>query len=165
MQVREADEFDVFKVALHMRDSDFREFSAMYPAESKEQLAAMMSKRYSGRSDLICACTDDGEPVAIGAMIEARPRVTTLFFFATDNLPKIGLSLTRFLKTNLFPRMRDAGIHRFECISIEGHDDAHRWIMALGMKPETEPLLGYGKNGERFIQFSWVSDDVRKACA
>lgn len=165
MRIDYATQADIVYVATRMRDSDYREFSALLPVSSRYGMVDELAKRYSYRDDVMVAKLN-GEPVAIGAAFEARPNVITLFFFATDKLPLIGGALTRFMKQRFFPRLVTAGVHRFECVSIEGHTQAHRWIRTLGLTPETpEPLRGYGKNGENFIQFSWVRDDLRKTGA
>jgi len=143
-------------VAERMRESDFREFSAVSFARDRRQLAELMTKIYGEHPGGICAYSDD-EPVAIGAMVEGRPNVVTLMFFATDALNEIAIPLTRFIRNNLFPRYREEGVHRIECISIDGHTAAHRWIRLLGLECEAR-FPGYGKHGETFHQFSWVRD-------
>jgi hypothetical protein len=81
----------------------------------------------------------------------------TLAFFATDQFPEIALGLTKFIKDRLFPRYRAEGVHRIECLSMEGYDAAHRWIGVLGLKREAV-LPKFGKGGETFFQFAWVAD-------
>jgi hypothetical protein len=143
----------------NIRQSDVKEFLAVSFASNSEQLARDLLPKYCEHSGVICA-SDDVGPVAVGAMIEARPNVITLMFFATDRFPLIALPLTKFIRQRLFPRYRKVGVHRIECVSIAGYDEAHRWIEALGLTKEAE-LPGYGKGGETFIQFAWVADDVR----
>lgn len=139
-----------------MRDSDFREFSAVSWAKTRQQLTDIMVEIYGNHPGGMCAYAA-GNPVAVGAMIEGRPNVMTLMFFATDTLADIALPLTRFIRSTVFPRYRDEGAHRIECISIDGYEEAHRWIEILGLKREAE-FPAYGKNGETFHQFSWVRD-------
>lgn len=146
-------------VAERMRESDFREFSAVSFARTRRQLADIMERTYGEHPGGICAYSGD-EPVAIGAVVEGRPNVATLMFFATDALNEIAIPLTRFIKHNLFPRYREDGVHRIECISIDGHTAAHRWIRILGLEREAR-FPGYGKGGETFFQFSWVQSDVQ----
>jgi hypothetical protein len=155
LQISEVTPDDVSYVASRMRDSDYREFFALSYAETRYQLVEDLVRRY-GHNDAVITAKHDGEPIAIGGTHQVRPNVITLSFFATNKLPQIGLSLTRFITKNLMPRLESAGVHRFECVSIEGHDEAHRWIETLGLKPETGRLLGYGKAQETFIQFSKV---------
>lgn len=157
MRISDATPEDIWNVAVSMRDSDFREFSAVYAGQTREELADALTERFAGRPEIIAVSVGQ-EAIVIGAVLELRPNVGTLLFYATDELPRVAFGLTRFLKQNLFPRLKDAGLHRLECVSIDGHTDAHRWIEALGLKREGEPLLGYGRNKETFHAFSWVSD-------
>ena len=148
---------DILSVALAMRDRDYDEFSALSPADSREALAETLADRYAGREDTFCAYAGS-EPVAVGAMVQGRPGVVTLMFFATDRLPEIGLALTKFITQRLFPAYRARGVHRIECVSLEGYEEVHRWIEVLGLRHEAGPFRGFGKNGEAFIQFAWVAD-------
>jgi hypothetical protein len=161
MKIEQATRDDILEVALGMRESDFAEFSALYPADNRHDLADQIADRFGPRKDVIVAKTD-GAPVAIGAVVEARPNVLTLLFFANDRVTEIGPALTRFIVQRLFPPLIAAGVHRIEAVSLEGNDAAHRWIEALGLTREAPPFRGYGKNGEAYVQFSWVKDDVRK---
>lgn len=153
MRIDPATPANIVDVARRMRDRDFTEFSAVSEAENREQLAEQLLARYGHRGDAICASLD--RPVAIGAMVLARPGVATLMFFATDEFRRIALPLTRWIKWELFPRYREADVHRIECASIEGHDEAHRWIELLGLRREAV-MPGYGKGQETFHQFAMV---------
>jgi hypothetical protein len=147
---------DFHHVASRMRDSDFREFSALHPVDTKADLATRLSDIYGWREDLIGAYLDD-RPVAVGAAIEATPNVLTLLFLATDDFPLVAFGLTRFIVQRLFPPLKAAGVHRIQCVSIDGYDAAHRWIETLGLAREGAiPKLG--KAGETFHQFAWVAD-------
>lgn len=145
---------NVRHIAERMRDSDYREFSALSHADSREALVEILVQNYGNHPSGICAYAGD-EPVAAGAMVEGRPNVVTLMFFATDEFPKIALPLTRFITKNLFEKYRAEGVHRIECVSIDGYDEAHRWIKLLGLHHEAV-FPGFGKNGEAFHQFSKV---------
>ena len=79
-------------------------------------------------------------------------------FFATDDFPKIGRMITRWLKRELFPRYEAAGVHRIQAISLDGYDEIHRWLISLGLEREAGPMRGYGKNGEAFVQFARCCD-------
>jgi hypothetical protein len=116
-------------------------------------------ERYADFNGTICISDDDG-PVAVGALVEGRPNVVTLMFFATDRFPGIANSLARFATKTLFPQCRMNGVHRIECISINGYEETHRWLGVLGLKHEAT-LRGFGRGGETFHQFAWVADHVR----
>ncbi len=146
-------------VASNMRHKDFVEFIALSPTDTREDLAALLTERYGSHESLIAVRRKaDEPPVAIGGLIEARPNVVTLLFFATDDFPDVALPLARFSKRQLFPRLFAAGVHRIECVSMSGYEESHRWIEALGLRQEAPPLAAYGKNREDFLQFSLVSD-------
>lgn len=145
---------NVRHVAERMRASDYREFAALSHARNCAEMADVLTAAYGNHPSGICA-SHGSEPVAVGAMVEGRPNVMTLMFFATDEFPKIALPLTRFITKNLFEKYRAEGVHRIECVSIEGYDAAHRWIKLLGLQLEAV-FPGYGKGGEAFMQFAWV---------
>lgn len=145
-------------VARNMRKADEKEFLALSFAEDRYELIEMLTKLY-GNSTIAIGAADDAGPIAVGAMVEARPNVSTLMFFATERFPHIALPLTRFIRQRLFPLYRGRGTHRIECVSIDGYDAAHRWIEILGLKREAV-LRGFGKRGEAFHQFAWTADDV-----
>lgn len=141
-------------VAERMRASDYREFSALSHANSRDALTEALVQVYGEHPSGICAY--DGEkPVAVGAMVQGRPNVVTLMFFATEAFPKIALPLTRFITKNLFEKYRTEGVHRIECVSIDGYEEAHRWIKLLGLHHEAV-MSGFGKNGETFHSYAWV---------
>lgn len=147
---------DVAYVAARMRDRDAEEFLAVSRAETQAELVTGLIDRYGDAPDAFCAFVGD-KPVAVGAMIEHRPNVVTLMFFATDRLPEIGMALTRWITQRLFPSYRAGGVHRIECASLDGYEEVHRWVEVLGLKREAV-MPKYGKGGEAFVQFAWVAD-------
>lgn len=158
MRIDRATPETIRAVAERMRERDVVEFAATSFAATRDQLTDDLVRRYAELPGVICA-SNAGGPVAVGATIEARPNVLTLLFFATDAFPGIALGLTRFIRQRLFPAQRAAGVHRIECVSIDTHIDAHRWIEILGLRREAE-MPGYGKAGETFYQFAWKADHV-----
>jgi hypothetical protein len=144
-------------VAERMRDEDLREFLALSTAHNRIELVEALVKAYGEHPAVFCVYDGD-EPVAIGGLIQHRPNVGTVLFFATDRIaePDIGMALTRFIKQRLLPRYRDNGMHRIEAVSIEGHTQAHRWIEAIGLPQEGPPMRGFGKGCETYIQFADV---------
>lgn len=147
---------DIRHVALNMRDADFDEFSALGWTTGRDDLAALLVARFEN-SGCLCARSDDGERIAVGALVQIRPNVGSLLFYATDLFPEIANSLTRFIVRYLFADAMAAGMHRIEAVSKADHHQAHRWIEALRLKREAT-FPGYGRRGETYIQFSWVSD-------
>ena len=154
--VEPATQEDVYRVALAMRERDFAEMSAVARVDVRKHLATQLSARYGNRPDILCGKVD-GEPVCIGGTIEAWPNVMSLLFFATDDFPKIGLTITRFIKKELFPRYFEAGVHRIQAISLDGYVEVHDWLRSLGLEEEAV-FPAYGKGGETFLQFAAVRD-------
>lgn len=155
MRIETATPQDVYDVARDMREKDYLEFTAVSHADTREELAQALVNRCG--ENTICAWHNT-TPAAIGAAVEGRPNVISLMFFATHDVEQVMLPLTKFIRQRLFPPLIAAGVHRIECVSSEWYVEAHRWIELLGLKRETNLMLGYGKNRENFYQFSWTSD-------
>jgi len=137
-----------------MRDRDFAEFSATSGLETREAIADALSGRYGGRDDVLCGFAD-GVPTCIGGTIEAWPGVISLLFLATDDFPRIGRPITRFIRRELFPRYFQAGIHRIQAVSLDGYVEAHNWLRSIGLKQEAV-FPAFGKGSETFVQFAKV---------
>ena len=156
MKIDYATAADVYDVALRMRESDYIEFDALSPTGSREELAARLADRFANRPDVLVARRED-VPVAVGGLIEHRPNVVTLLFFATDDFNAVSGDISCTVK-RILRRAKAAGTHRIEVVSLIGHKQAHDWIRWLGLREEGGPLRGFGKNGEAFQQFAWVAD-------
>lgn len=146
---------DVFRVAQAMRQRDREEFMALGHFERHEDLVKSLVKRFGGHPDVFTVFGDPG-PVAVGGMLLHRPNVATLLFFATDDFVAVGAEFTRFVVQRLFPGYRAKGVHRIECQSLDGYDEVHRWLNALGLEREAV-MPKFGKGGETYIQFAWVA--------
>lgn len=93
------------------------------------------------------------KPCAVGGAGELHPGVFTMFFFATDDLPKIGLLATRFIKKNVIPTLfGQMGARRLQCDSHQDHTGAHAWLKVLGFRQESVKEA-YGKDGADFYHF------------
>lgn len=160
MKIVEPTFTDIFTVARDMRQADLKEFLGVNTAETRLDLASILATRLCDRGDVMVGHDKEGA-VCVGGTFEGRPNVITLLFFANERFPGIALPITRFIKRNLFPRLTARGIHRIEAVSLADRGDVHTWLNTLGLKAETGPLLGFGKNGEAYIQFSWSADHVR----
>jgi hypothetical protein len=89
-------------------------------------------------------------------MLLHRPNVATLLFFATDDFGgAVAADFTRFVKQRLFPGYVEKGVHRIECAALAEYDEMHRWLKVLGLVREAV-MLGFGRGGETYMQFSWV---------
>lgn len=157
MKVVAATPEQVYAVACDMRQRDRDEFMAVSMFQRHDQLVESLVRRFGGHPDAIAGCFDDGAPVCVGGLIQHRPRVATLLFFATDAFEGIALDFSRFVKQRLFPGYVAKGVHRIECSSIAGYDEAHRWIEFLGLTREAE-MRKFGRGGETYVQFAWVAE-------
>lgn len=146
----------VRRVAENMRERDRMEFMAVSYATTHTELVESLVARYGEHNDVVVAYSGD-EPVVVGGLLRLRPNVATLMLFATDQINEIGAELTRFVRQRLFAQYRAQGVHRIECASMDGYAEVHRWVLALGLKREGPAMRKYGRNGEGFVQFSWVS--------
>lgn len=146
-------------VAERMRARDVAEFLPLSYATTADGLVDELVERFGEHPEVLCALDAGYLPAAIGGLIQNRPGVASLLFFATDSFPSIAAALTRAIRNDIFPRYRARGIHRIDCVSIEDYDDAHRWIEVLGLD-RGEPLRGYGKGGETYLQFAWTAAGI-----
>lgn len=97
---------------------------------------------------------DGDEPVAVFGCAPLWRGVWSMWFFATDKLPNIGLGVTKLIIRYIVPMLWDGGAHRLQCHSMEGHVEAQRWLETLGAKRETT-LRAYGRDGEDFHVYVW----------
>ena len=155
MMVEPATVRTVREVAENMRERDRAEFMAVSPFQTHGQLVDEIVERYALHQDAYAFLAADGTPVGIAGLIQHRPNVITLLFFATEQFPEIASDLTRFVVQRLFPVYKARGVHRIECASIEGYGETHRWLGVLGLKEEAV-MPCFGRGGETYIQFAWV---------
>lgn len=152
MRIEAARAEDARYVAERMRAKDVAEFLPLSRCETASELADLMVEQFGDHPAGYTFHLD--EPIAVGAMVEGRPNVVTLLFYATDRFPEIALPLAKFTRRVLFPRYREGGVHRIECVSIDGYEEAHKWIRLLGLDHEAE-MPGFGRGGETYHQFAW----------
>jgi hypothetical protein len=157
MRISKATPEAVRQVALYMRERDFKEFAAVSAFDDRGDIADALAERYGESPEIHVGYAGD-TPVCVGGTVQARPNVITLLFFATDDFPKIGLGITRYIRKQLFPRLIKAGVHRIEAVAMTDYAETRAWLRTIGLEAETGPLLGYGKNGEPFVQYSWSAD-------
>ena len=146
---------DVLYVTRNLREWDRRELFATRFDDDPDRLA--MDVMGWGPVGWVAGGVVDGREKAsavVGAT-ELWPGMWSVGMFATDDFPKIGLGLTRFVKRRMIPLIVQQGIRRGECKSIEGHTEAHRWLEVLGARRDGAALRGYGKGGEPFYTYAW----------
>lgn len=141
-----ADAPAVHHVVTHMRRWDRRE---IFATRWTDEAVAFTNDIMAVPGSRGVAWVDD-EPVAcIGAM-PMWHGVWSPWCFGTDRFPEAALLLTRHAKRVIIPFLRDAGAHRLEVKTLDGHEDSQAWLKrCFGCHREaTHP--GYGRNGETF---------------
>lgn len=98
----------------------------------------------------------DVEPVAAYGCAPLWSGVWSMWLFATDKFHNIGIGVTRHIIRDIVPAMWRGGAHRLECLSMEGHVEAQRWLETIGASREfDQPLRGKGRGGENFYSYIW----------
>lgn len=141
-------------VAAFMRPADRREVFALSPDDNPLALAARIDAM---PGEAHAALLDDA-PVAVFGAAPNGPGVVEVWMFATPAWPGVAAAVTRYILRRMLPGLAAAGIRRAQCLSIEGHVEAHRWLERLGAVREgIHP--GRGRDGETFITYAWRRGD------
>lgn len=146
---------NIYEVAANMRAEDAREIFATRWSDDPHNL----TNHCLPAEDFAWVFGDEDGPIAVVGAVPSWPQVWSVFMFATNRFAKIGLGLTRHVKRVMIPAMVDVGVHRASCYSIEGHDEAHRWLKVLGASIGHSCKF-FGKGGETFHCFEWTLDKV-----
>ena len=96
----------------------------------------------------------DALPIAAFGCAPMWNGVWSLWLFATDDFGRIGISVTRLVVKSIIPMMVQAGAHRLEARSMEGHTNAQAWLEMIGASREAT-LRGYGRDGQDFHVYTW----------
>lgn len=140
----------VFKVALNMREWDKREIYANR-FDDDPMAVARQAIQMGGDVGWVAGLE---EPIAAFGCYLMWPGVWSMWLFATDDFQRIGLSVTKLVKRQILPMLWQAGAHRLEARSMDGHLDAQSWLEVIGARREAT-LKGYGRAGENFHVFTW----------
>lgn len=143
-------------IAKHLREWDRREIMATRWSEEPADLA----REAALSGDTSWAALVDGIPAVAYGAFPMWPGVWSVWAFGTDNFRHAGREVTRHIRRAIIPGMAQVGARRAQAYSMDGHDDAQRWIKALGGKRESI-AYGYGKGGEDFHLFvyQWPRGD------
>jgi RimJ/RimL family protein N-acetyltransferase len=140
----------VHHVAHNMREWDRREIFATRFDDDSSALAdiALASTRVSWVAGI-------DAPIAAFGCSPMWPGVWSMWLFATDDFRHIGFPVTKLIVRSIVPMLFEAGAHRLEARSMEGHEDAQRWLEVIGAQREAT-LHGYGRDGQDFHVFTWL---------
>lgn len=150
MRLARLNEADLLYVADNMRDWDRREVFATRWDDNAAELVDMIMA--GGEFGWVAG---EDQPIAAFGAVPTWQGNWQVWMFATDRWPEVALGVTRFIKKVMIPALEEAGCHRAECRSMEGHEVAHRWLESLGADKESE-LPNYGRNGETFYLYRWT---------
>ena len=142
---------DLLYVAHNMRDWDRREIFATRRTDDPETLA--IDCWYHRETAWVARVDAETPPAVAMGIIERWPSVFSAWMFGTPKIAEVGVSLHRFVKRDMIPVLRGSGARRVDCMSLEGHEDAHRWLERLGARRHPEPFLNWGRNGETFWMY------------
>ena len=153
----ELTEADALYIAKNMRASDKAECEA---TQFHEEGAETLALEHAACVPTAWCARLDGEPVALVGATPSHPGVWSVFMFATDKFPRVGLQMTKFVIRRMMPSLRAAGAHRAHCFSAASHHHAHAWLRLLGATEEAT-LRRYGRDGSDFKVFSWITEHVQ----
>ena len=153
------DPLHVEPVYANLRPWDLSECEAVSYQWDAVNMAHLVAANCDGRAVL-----RGGKPVAVISWLQMHPGCYTVAMLATPDWPSVALSVTKWVRRALIPKLLDSGARRVECKSIDGHTDAHRWLLSLGARAESR-LESYGKNGETFVLFRWLRADFNDVYA
>lgn len=139
----------VAPIALAMRDWDRREIFATRRDDDPLAIAAECAAM--GEVAWVAGLE---KPIAAFGCFQQWPGVWSMWLFATDEFRRIGIQMTKLIVRSIIPMLFEAGAHRLEARSMEGHEDAQRWLEVIGAKREAT-LHGYGRDGQDFHVYTW----------
>ena len=142
---------DVVEIARNMRELDAEEIWPVTHAKTPESLA--LGTVAGGGLKFVARC--GAVPVATWGASKIRPKVVTVWMFATDKWPKVALTVTRHIKKELIPALIDADTVRAECWTHSNHYVAHKWLSILGAIREAT-VEDYGENRVPYHCYSWT---------
>lgn len=144
-------------VCLNLRPVDRDEIFNVRPHDNPVYLAweafGLLANMGRGRVAWV-----DGKPAGVIGIIEHRRGVWDIMMFGTEAMPKVALEMMRWARLNI-PELIDLDGRRLQCDSRVGHDEAHRFLMALGAEREGPPMRSFGKDGSDYQRFVWIKGD------
>jgi hypothetical protein len=156
MIVRDATRIDIETVVRAMRAEDAREVYAARFTDDPEHLIDELDEGRKYCLGFLALCAGEFDPIGLlGARLRS-PNVASVAMIATDRWPEIAFAATRFSIRYAIPAYLGSNVHRAQCECWEGNEVSKKWLEALGFTVEGT-LRALGKNGEDFIQYSWLN--------
>lgn len=97
-------------------------------------------------------------PQALIAFHALTPATLAVSLMATERWPAVARRVFRWGHVTARPFLLARGFLRAECRTMEGHDDAIRFLERLGFVHECHVPV-FGATGATFIQYAWRLTD------
>lgn len=151
--IRPATLRDASFVTANMRRQDEVELLCQVkPGTKRHELAYFLVM--SG--DAFCAAIDD-LPVMIFGASPVNAATVSAWAVGTKHTWRVVSHVTRFMREEYLPKLREEGYVAMEARSHVNHATAHRWMQDTGARVVSEPFT-YGLGGEKFILFHWDAE-------
>lgn len=146
-------------ICLNMRSCDREEIYNILPHDSPIRLAweayCLINNNGRGR-----VAWHQGKPAAVISLTEDRPAIWQISMFGTDDFKNVAFPCMRWARETLrelaSPPMNG---RRLQCDSRVGHEEAAKFLLALGAQKEGPPMRHYGKDGGDYQRFVWLIGD------
>lgn len=146
-------------ICLNMRQCDVDEIMNIVPHDSRVRLAQeahwLITNHGRGR-----VAWHEARPAAVIFLTEDRPGVWEIGMFGTDQFKAVAFECMRWARKEI-PTLIGEPLHgkRLQCDSRVGHEDAHKFLRALGAQPEGPPMRCYGKDGGSYQRYVWIAGE------
>lgn len=139
---------DISSLLSRLRPRD-REELVEYGFDHASALAAfaapaVLSRVFSARAS----------PQAFIAFHALTPRALVVSMVAAPEWRSVLRDVWRWSQREAKPQLLRLGYHRAECRTMQGHEDAIRFLEHLGFRQEC-PIPDFGASGAAFIQYAW----------
>lgn len=146
-------------ICLNMRDDDRIEIMNVVSHDSPVRLSReahhMITNMGRGR-----IAWHNQLPAAVIFLIEERPAVWQIGMFGTDDTRSVAFPCMRWARDQLRELVKPPMLaKRMQCDSRVGHDEAWKFLAALGARKEGPPMRCYGKDGGDYQRFVWIEGE------
>jgi hypothetical protein len=144
---------DLSYIAANLRPDDYAEVDCQFDTWTPALLALTALQGPAYVVEL------DGNPAAAFGAAEQRKGLWIVWSWGTRRMWRCVPRITSFVKEVMLPDAIAKGALRGEARALASNEMACRWLRRLGAT-ERCLLPCYGKNGEDFILFDWISPPI-----
>lgn len=141
---------DCLSICRNLRPADSAEVLATTWSDDRKELAFHLS----ANTDELFWCFKGvhGQPIALLGAHHLWPGMWAPWAMATPDFPEVALTMTRFVRKVMMPRMREIGWNRAECRVHDQNKATQRWLERMGGFVESVNHR-IGRNGEAFYTY------------